>query len=51
MAHAVIGAGSIIIDYVPDARKKALAFVVNTIAGVLIAAVWAVAVGLIAVFH
>jgi len=51
MAHAVVGAGSIIIDYVHDARKKALAFVANTIAGVLIAGVWALAVGLIAVFH
>jgi len=51
IAHAVVGAGSIIIDYVHDARKKALAFVANTIAGMLIAGLWALAVGLIAAFR
>ena len=49
MAHACIGAGSIIIDYVHDQRRKAVAFVANTIAAVLIAGLWALAIGLIAV--
>ena len=48
MAHAAIGAGSIIIDYVHDDRKKALALVANTIAAILIAGLWALAIGLIA---
>jgi succinate dehydrogenase / fumarate reductase, membrane anchor subunit len=48
MAHACIGAGSIIMDYVHDKRQKALALVANTIAAILIAALWAVAIGLIA---
>jgi succinate dehydrogenase / fumarate reductase membrane anchor subunit len=51
MAHAAIGAGSIIIDYIHDKRKKALALVANTIAAMLIAGLWALAIGLIAVFR
>ena len=51
MAHACIGAGSIIIDYVHDKRQKAAAFVANTIAAVLIAGLWAAAIGLIAAFR
>ncbi len=49
MAHAVVGAGSIITDYVHDDRKKALAFVANTIGGMLVAGLWAVAIAVIAV--
>ena len=48
MAHAYVGAESIIIDYVHDARKKALAFAANKIAAILIAGLWTLAIGLIA---
>ena len=48
MAHAYVGAESIIIDYVHDERKKAMAFAANKIAAILIAGLWALAVGLIA---
>ena len=51
MPHALIGAGSIILDYVHDARKKALALVANTIVAILIAAIWALAIALIAIFR
>ena len=48
IVHARLGAESVIIDYVHDERKKALAFVANTIAAILIAGLWALAIGLIA---
>jgi succinate dehydrogenase / fumarate reductase membrane anchor subunit len=48
MAHAYVGAESIIIDYVHDAQKKPLAFAANKIVAILIAGLWAVAIGLIA---
>ena len=51
MAHACIGAGSIVLDYVHDQRRKGLALVANTIAAILIAGLWAAAIGLIAAFR
>jgi succinate dehydrogenase / fumarate reductase membrane anchor subunit len=48
MAHARMGAESVIMDYVHDERRKTLALAANKIAAILIAALWAGAVGLIA---